>query len=167
MHSPALRLAEAVDDDATELTRTDMQVGIEADDAPTCVRAPYQPEGDRTQPVVSVVILDEDEEEAAAPRPASPDAQELRLLRDEALRLQRALDTLRAERDQGLQELLASNTEAREALQEAADWQAVARRAEARIRALEHELGHYQAFARASAWARLRGCPPCPPLPEG
>ena len=167
MSGPALRLAEAVDDDATELTRTDVQPGLDTDDAPTCVRAPFQPDADRTQPVVSVVILDDEDEDAAPPRPAAPDALELRLLRDEALRLQRALDGLRAERDQGLQELLASNTEAREALQEAADWQAVARRAEARIRALEHELAHFQAFARASAWVRLRGCPPCPPFAEG
>ena len=33
MSGPALRLAEAVDDDATELTRTDVQPGLDTDDA--------------------------------------------------------------------------------------------------------------------------------------
>ena len=87
------------------------------------------------------------------------------LLETENLRLRRELHEerrLRVELEGQLGEVRAR---AQAAEGERRDWKDVAAAAEARLRELEWKLAHYQAFAEAGLWARLRGCPPFRPAP--
>lgn len=176
---PALRLAAPTDahaseDDATEVTRTDVVDGafapfvdpelVEEGPVAEALRAPFgggDPE--RTAPVVSVVIIDEEDDHWDEPEPEESGGLELRVLRSELLRLRQDLDELRSEREAALQEVMAASAEAREAHQELADWRAVAERAEARVAQLTAEVAHYRAFADSGLWSRMRGCDPYAP----
>jgi hypothetical protein len=176
---PALRLAVPAEDnahdDATEVTRTDVVGGmvpsfvdpelVEEGPVADALRAPFGGDDpERTAPVVSVVIIDDEDDHWDEPEPAeSPAGLELRVLRSELLRLRQDLDELRAEREAALQEVMAASAEAREAHQELADWRAVAERAESRVALLESEVAHYRAFADSGLWSRLRGCAPYTP----
>jgi len=87
------------------------------------------------------------------------------LLETENLRLRRELHEerrLRAEQEVLFGEMRAR---AQAAEGECRDWKGLAGAAEARLRELEWKLAHYQAFAEAGLWARLRGCPAFRPAP--
>ncbi len=174
MSLPAVQLAEPADDDATEMTHTDvlstavvlLEEAEDGQDDPTALDGPDEPApflgmhlpASAVQPLT---IGDEVSDRDPLPHDSATQgsALELRVLRSELLRLRRDIDTLRDEREATLQEVLVTATEAREAHAEAADWRHVAQRAEDQVRLLERERDHYRRFAQAGLWARIRGCP--------
>lgn len=85
------------------------------------------------------------------------------LLETENLRLRRELHEDRRHRADLEAQLQEHKARVASAEAEGRDWRAAAAAAEAKAQQLEWKLAHYQAFAEAGLWTRLRGCPPFTP----
>ena len=88
------------------------------------------------------------------------------LLETENLRLRRSLHEVQRQLAEAEKRAQGADARTKAAEATAADWRQSASAMEARLREAEWRAAHFEAFARANLWQRLRGCPPFTPPPS-
>jgi len=98
--------------------------------------------------------------------PSSGGELEALLLETENLRLRRSLHEIQRQLAEAEKRAHTADARAKAAEATAADWRQSASAMEARLRQAEWRAAHFEAFAHANLWQRLRGCPPFTPPPS-
>lgn len=164
--APAIRIAEDLDDAATEVTIADgapvlVDERCEDDDtqltdiagAPLKVQAP-------SRPAAKIAVVPDPSVVGDAARSEADD--ERLALQAEVLRLRREVDRWRRQAERHAQEA----DDAREALAEVTEerdgWERVAADADLALGRVAAERDHYRGFAESGLLARIRGCDPIP-----
>ena len=176
-HALALDAHEAVSDDATALTVTDILFApavveeFEEDVSEQATVTELRPSDEgpteraaRLRSRRSAVV---DVRQADVPDPASADLGsrpapdlELLVLQQDNLRLQRGLEAARRELNALRSSIDGARRAAREATDQADMWRRVGRDTESAMTYLAQERDHYKAYALGSMFDRLRACRP-------
>jgi|GEM_PF-4494589 len=164
--SPALQLAEPVEDDATELTDLATAVALVhevGEDDETVATAPAGPRPVvRPRPAMVAVVPEVPDPAALSPRIPSADRPtpdlELLVLQQDNVRLLRENEAHQRRLDELRQALEGARRASREALEQVAHWKDEAAASEAALSRVASERDHYRSFAESGLWGRIRGC---------